>query len=266
MTRSSSLISSRVAPSPPPSRRPTRRRSGWRSLTFSSARAWRPSSTTSRSSATSASSCASGLARLRPAGEVHRVGRALAGAGDQVPPELVGEERHHRRDHAQPLDERVPERPERGLVERVEAPPRAADVPVREVVDELLEGARRPPASSSGRSRRSPRATSCRVRATSQRVERLASRRPGAQILVRRLEVLDVRVGDEERDRVPEREQPPLDLAGRPVAELQVLRGRVSQNCQRMTSAPIRSNASFASIELPHERCISRPFSSSSFS
>ena len=43
---------------------------------------------------------------------------------------------------AQRLHERVPERPERGLVERVEAPARAADVPVRDVVDERVERAR----------------------------------------------------------------------------------------------------------------------------
>src|SRR5262245_64265003 len=34
--------------------------------------------------------------------------------------------------------------------------------------------------------------------------------------------------------------------------------------CQRMTSAPIRSNASSALIALPHEPCISRPRSSRS--
>jgi hypothetical protein len=36
-------------------------------------------------------------------------------------------------------------------------------------------------------------------------------------------EALDVRVVDEELDGVPQGEQPPLDLAGRAVAELQVL-------------------------------------------
>jgi hypothetical protein len=35
---------------------------------------------------------------------------------------------------------------------------------------------------------------------------------------------------------------------------------------KRITSAPMFSSASAASIALPHERCISRPFSSSSFS
>ena len=37
----------------------------------------------------------------RPPRQVDRIGRALAGARDQVPPELVREERHHRGDHAQ---------------------------------------------------------------------------------------------------------------------------------------------------------------------
>ena len=55
------------------------------------------------------SSAASGSADLGPAGEEHRRRPAL----HEVPPEVVGEERHHRRDHAQRLHERVPERPER---------------------------------------------------------------------------------------------------------------------------------------------------------
>ena len=36
--------------------------------------------------------------------------------------------------------------------------------------------------------------------------------------------------------------------------------------CQRITSAPMRENASSAGIVLPHEACISRPVSSSIFS
>ena len=42
--------------------------------------------------------------------------------------------------------------------------------------------------------------------------------------------------------------------------------GGCSANSQRITSAPIRSSASSASIALPHDLCISRPVSSSSFS
>jgi hypothetical protein len=38
------------------------------------------------------------------------------------------------------------------------------------------------------------------------------------------------------------------------------------QYCQRMTSAPMRSNASSALIMLPQEPCISRPSSASIFS
>ena len=100
------------------------------------ARAWRPSSTTRRTSAISASSAASGS----PAsGQPARC--TESGAPSQTPAtrfrqRCVGEERHHRRDHAQRLDERVPERPERGLVAVPEAAARAADVPVGEIVDE----------------------------------------------------------------------------------------------------------------------------------
>ena len=42
--------------------------------------------------------------------------------------------------------------------------------------------------------------------------------------------------------------------------------GGWAQYCQRITSAPMRANASGASIMLPHEPCISRPCSSSIFS
>ena len=122
---------------PPASGAPwtTSRRSGWRSLSREAARAWWPSSTTRRTSAISASSASSGARRVRPAGEVDRVGRSRRHA-HEVLPEVLGEERHHRRDDAQRLDERVPEHVERGPVAVPEAPPRAADVPVREVVDE----------------------------------------------------------------------------------------------------------------------------------
>ena len=42
--------------------------------------------------------------------------------------------------------------------------------------------------------------------------------------------------------------------------------GTCSQYSQRITSAPIESSASSAVMAFPHERCISRPVSSSSFS
>ena len=48
---------------------------------------------------------------------------------------MVREERHQRRDHAQRLHERIPQRLERGALAVPEAAARAADVPVGEVVD-----------------------------------------------------------------------------------------------------------------------------------
>ena len=54
---------------------------------------------------------------------------------------MVGQEGHDRRDDAQPLDERVPERAKRDLVAVPETAPRAPDVPVRDVLDEGLERA-----------------------------------------------------------------------------------------------------------------------------
>ena len=39
-----------------------------------------------------------------------------------------------------------------------------------------------------------------------------------------------------------------------------------AEYCHRMTSAPMRENASSAAIMFPQEPCISRPFSSSIFS
>src|SRR6266511_403407 len=74
--------------------------------------------------------------RLRPAGEEHRPWSFLGRSRDEHLPQMLGEERHHQPDRAQSLDERVPERPEGGLVERIEAPARPPDVPVREVIDE----------------------------------------------------------------------------------------------------------------------------------
>ena len=91
-------------------------------------------------------------AELRDLGEELDVGLAAAsgqparctesgasshGCG-QHPPQMVGEERHERRDHAEALDERVPERAQGHCVAVPEPAPRAADVPVRDVVDERL--------------------------------------------------------------------------------------------------------------------------------
>ena len=76
------------------------------------------------------------LRRLRPAGEVDRTVRPVA---HERLPQVLGEERQDRRDNAQRLDEREPERPQRRLVAVPEPAPRAADVPVREIVDERLE-------------------------------------------------------------------------------------------------------------------------------
>ncbi len=76
--------------------------------------------------------------RLRPAGEEDRVRRVVERLRDQHLPQPLGQERHHRRHDTHCLHERPPERRERVLVVAVEAAPRAADVPVREVVDERL--------------------------------------------------------------------------------------------------------------------------------
>ena len=75
-----------------------------------------------------------------PAGEEHRPRGVGNDVGDEDLPEVLGEERHDRRDDAQRVDERGPERAEGGVVAVPEAPPRAPHVPVREVVDEGLEG------------------------------------------------------------------------------------------------------------------------------
>src|SRR5918994_107830 len=86
-------------------------------------------------------------APLRPALEEDRSG-VLVGA--QHAPQVLGQERHHRRDHLHRADEREPELLKRGLVVASPKPSaRAADVPVRKVVDEGHEGAgdvRRPEA------------------------------------------------------------------------------------------------------------------------
>ena len=131
------LLRDLVRVTAPPGRAPctTSRRSGWRSFTPASPRAWRPSSTMRRTSATSSSSASSGRARRAMAPErPTRAPRRRATA-----PEEVGEEGHHRRDHLHRADQRIPERPECDRVAVPEAAARAADVPVREIVDERLE-------------------------------------------------------------------------------------------------------------------------------
>ena len=49
------------------------------------------------------------LDRLRPAGEMNGL-RCIRARRGEHPPQMIGEERHQRRDDAHPLDERVPER------------------------------------------------------------------------------------------------------------------------------------------------------------
>ena len=168
------LLGDLVRIGPEPARAPstTRARSGWRSLTPAVARACRPSSTTRRSSPISARRAESGAATVGQPARMTRLGSA--GARRRQPtPEVVGEKRHERRDDTQPLDERVPERTQRRLVAIPESPPRAPDVPVRDVVDERLvrtDDVDREPALVG---RRSPRS---RVRSFAQRASGRAAR------------------------------------------------------------------------------------------
>ena len=137
---------------------------------------------------------------------------------------MVGEERHHRRDQAQRLDERRPERPERRLVVGVEAPPRAPDVPVGQVVHERVERAhdRGCPVPLVRVGRLGHELLCPRLEPAVEWLQAFGARRT-VQVLVPRPEALDVGVGDKERRRVPERQQPPPDLARGPVAEAEVL-------------------------------------------
>ncbi len=187
------------------------------------ARAWRPRSMTRRTSATSARIAASAPAGLGPAGQEHRVRDVLGGARDEVLPEVLGEEREHRGDHAQRLHERVPERLERRAVAAPEPAAGAADVPVREVVDERLVGS-----EDRDRQRRvvARRRLLDEVRRAGDEpaVERQRRRaRAAVEIAGLGTEALDVRVLDEERDGVPQRQQLALDLLPGPVAEPEVL-------------------------------------------
>ena len=141
---------------------------------------------------------------------------------------MLREEGHHRRDTAHRLHERVPQRSERGLVERVEAAARAADVPVRDVVDEALERAHdvRRPVPVVGALDLGEVGLRPREQPPIERAE-LRALRAGVEIAERRPEALDVRVRREEHDRVPEREQPALDLARGGVAEPHALGRRL---------------------------------------
>ena len=136
---------------------------------------------------------------------------------------MVGEERHERRDHAEPLDERVPERAQGHCVAVPEAAPRAADVPVRDVVDERLVRAndleREPALVPGGRL-----AHQCVGPLDEPAVEWLElAVRPVLEVAPPRRPASDVRVVDEELARVPERQQPALDLVCGTEAEEEVL-------------------------------------------
>src|SRR5712691_5621528 len=155
------------------------------------------------------------LTHLGPRLQKDRLGRV---DGAQPAPKEVRQERHHGRNRLYRANERAPERPQRNLVPSPKAPAGAADVPVREIVDERFE---RPD------ERRRP-VTLIRLRHLGDEllgafeqpvVEGLELRRS----LAAGLEAFDVGVVDEELDGVPESQQPALDLVRGPVAELQVL-------------------------------------------
>ena len=131
--------------------------SGWRVFIFESARAERPSSTSRRTSATCSDSSASTSASSASGhdGEVHRVGPA--GGREQRPPHLLGDERGERRQQPGQHVEALVQRRQRGRVAVPEPPPRAAHVPVRQVVDAARRGPCRPGRCRSSPARRRPR-------------------------------------------------------------------------------------------------------------
>ena len=137
----------------------------------------------------------------------------------QRAPEMVGEKRHHGRDHLHAPAERVPQRLQGFRVSVPEAPPGTPDVPVREIVDERHERARRigGPESVVSILHVCDQLVGAGIEPAVERLRRLGVARP-------RLEASDVRVVDEELHRVPERQQSAFDLAGRGVAELHSLR------------------------------------------
>ena len=172
------------APAAPPAPATTSRRSGWRSFSPDVARACAAELDDARAPrAISSSSAASGSAHARAS----RRGRSSAGAArHEVQPEVLGQERHHRRDRAQRLHERVPERPERGLVVR----PRSAGASGGCTSS---RGPRRTPRrrgsrrrSASPRTPRSPRARTACVRATSQRSSGRSTGGPAVEVGERR--------------------------------------------------------------------------------
>ena len=160
---------------------------------------------------------------LGPACEEHRRGTMR----NEVPPQMLGEEGHHRRDHANALDEGVPQGAQSDLVAVPEATARAADVPVREVVDEVVEGTDHIDSAEVlvGRGRV---CNELRRPGHHPVVERLQlGVRTALQVFEPWLEAVDVAVIDQELDRVPERQQPPLHLLRGREAEADVLRRRL---------------------------------------
>src|SRR5215208_7819055 len=76
---------------------------------------------------------------LWPAGEKDALGSIVAGARDEVPPEVVGQERHERSDRAERLHHRIPQGFEGSLLPVPEARTTTPDVPVGEVTHEGRE-------------------------------------------------------------------------------------------------------------------------------
>ena len=115
---------------------------------------------------------------------------------------------------------------------------------------------------------RSPPSRRRRTRASARRASgRAAAGRRPARATTTTAGTLDVRVRDEERDGVPERQQLALDLLRRRGSRTAgsgpaAARSTASASRRRPCARTRRS----ASIVLPHEPCISRPRSSSIFS
>ena len=222
-------------------------------------RAWWPSPTTRRTSATSLQQRRVGRPRLGPAGEVHRAGASPAAVAHEALPEMLGEERHHRRDRrASPARARA-----RAPAARSRRRPRSDGASVGCT---SWRRRRRTPRTRGSRStvrnalvrRRSPRPRAGRVRATSQRSS--GQLRPGRR--ERRSRAGSPRSSRSRRGTGPSSRACSsfrlISCAG-PKPKSRFRSGGCAQNCQRITSAPIRANASGASIVFPHELCISRP-------
>src|SRR5207244_10704916 len=167
-----------------------------------------------------------GLLLSGPAGEEDRVGRPFDRA-DELVPEVLGQKREQGGDDAHSGYERAPEGAQGSLVAVPEPPPGAPDVPVGEILDEIVEGA-------DDVDREPALVGACRVCHEQARtldepaVEGLElTDGPGGEIAVPRLEPCDVRVVDEESSGVPERQETPLDLLRRVEAELEVLTRRL---------------------------------------